>query len=409
MLTVRIAIFAVAVVLLAIVIQTIRTGAAENPRTQQTQQVAALDHAEQVAPMLKQGAEFMLTRQTDDGAWGRHPALTGLAIMAIHNVDVADIAKRDKAIARAMDYMLSFIQDDGAIFPAERSRKESANYPNYTTAIALITIALVNRPGDEAKMRAARRYLQASQFNDPDKVDFGGIGYGKTGRADLSNGSWAAEALYVTDYLDREPFSGDTSAAARIDKMWQDMTVFLTQCQNLPELNIQPYVSLQASDRGGFIYRPFESKAGDHSATDGAKSELISSGSMTYAGLKTMIYARLDRNDIRVKGAIDYLRHNYTLKENPGMGQQGRYYYLHTMAKALDTYGIDVLADADGVRHHWRNDIIAELRSLQHDDGSWANTDGRFWESVPELATPYAMICLKVSAGQLKFARAPRG
>ena len=79
------------------------------------------------------------------------------------------------------------------------------------------------------------------------------------------------------------------------------------------------------------------------------------------------------------------------------------------MAKALDAHGVDVLADADGGRHHWRNDIIAELRSLQHDDGSWANTDGRFWESVPELATPYAMICLKVSAGQLKFARAPRG
>ena len=123
MLTLRIAIFAVTAVLLAIVIQTIRISAAENPQAQQTQQVAALDHAEQVAPILKQGAEFMLTGQADDGAWGRHPALTGLAIMAIHNVDVADIAKRDEAIARAMDYMLSFIQDDGAIFPAERSRK----------------------------------------------------------------------------------------------------------------------------------------------------------------------------------------------------------------------------------------------------------------------------------------------
>ena len=154
MLNLRIAIFSVVTVLLAICIQ---TGAAGKTQTPQPQQVAALDHAAQVAPMLQQGAEFMLTRQTDDGAWGRHPALTGLAIMAVHNVDVADIAKRDEAIARAMDYMLSFIQDDGAIFPAKRSRKESANYPNYTTAIALITMALVNRPGDEAKMRVICR------------------------------------------------------------------------------------------------------------------------------------------------------------------------------------------------------------------------------------------------------------
>jgi squalene-hopene/tetraprenyl-beta-curcumene cyclase len=32
---------------------------------------------------------------------------------------------------------------------------------------------------------------------------------------------------------------------------------------------------------------------------------------------------------------MDWLRGNYTLEENPGMGPQGYFYYLHLMTKAL--------------------------------------------------------------------------
>jgi squalene-hopene/tetraprenyl-beta-curcumene cyclase len=358
-----------------------------------------------VQPMLQSASTFLLDRQADDGSWARHPALTGLCIMAVHDVAGVEPEKRDAAIDKGMAYMLSFIQNDGAIYPADRDRKESANYPNYTTSIALLTMAVLNRPQDIDAMRAARRYLQASQFDDPDAVDFGGIGYGRTGRADLSNGAWAAEALYATDYLDSEPFNNDQAAAAHVKKMWRDLAVFLEKCQNLPKVNKQSYTSHDKRDRGGFIYRPFESKAGDRSSgsDNGAQSQLISSGSMTYAALKTMIYARLGPNDARVRGAIDYLQRNYTLKKNPGMGQQGLYYYLHTMTKALDAYGAETFTDAEGNDHHWRHEIAAELSALQLENGSWVNANGRFWESVPELATAYNMIALKVITGQINL------
>ena len=44
---------------------------------------------------------------------------------------------------------------------------------------------------------------------------------------------------------------------------------------------------------------------------------------MTYAGLKSMIYAGLTANDPRVKAAFKWIRPHYSVQENPGMGQQG--------------------------------------------------------------------------------------
>ena len=70
---------------------------------------------------------------------------------------------------------------------------------------------------------------------------------------------------------------------------------------------------------------------------------------MTYAGLKSMIYAGLDRNDPRVKAALTYITQHYTLDENPGLGQQGLYYYYHTFAKTMAVLGEPTLVDAKGV------------------------------------------------------------
>ncbi len=61
---------------------------------------------------------------------------------------------------------------------------------------------------------------------------------------------------------------------------------------------------------------------------------------MTYAGLKSMIYAGLSHDDPRVKAAWDWITKNFTVDENPGMAalgpdsaQGGLYYYFYTMAR----------------------------------------------------------------------------
>ena len=66
-------------------------------------------------------------------------------------------------------------------------------------------------------------------------------------------------------------------------------------------------------------------------------------------------YARVDKNDDRVKSVISWLGNNYTLDENPGMGQEGLYYYFHLMAKALTAQQVQKLKLAEGREIDWEN------------------------------------------------------
>jgi squalene-hopene/tetraprenyl-beta-curcumene cyclase len=119
---------------------------------------------------------------------------------------------------------------------------------------------------------------------------------------------------------------------------------------------------------------------------------------MTYAGIKTMIYAGVDKNDKRVKAAYEWIRKNYTVDENPGMpkaaNQQGLYYYYHTMAKTLHVLGVDTVTDAKGVEHDWRKDLFEALAKRQRADGSWVNPADRWMEGDPNLVTGYALMTL---------------
>ena len=109
-----------------------------------------------------------------------------------------------------------------------------------------------------------------------------------------------------------------------------------------------------------------------------------------------MIYANLKQNDPRVVAVIKWLGDNYTVKENPGLGQQGLYYYYHAMAKALAAAQIDQLPLKDGKKADWRKDISGILLSKQREDGSWINDkSSRWWESDPVLVTAYAVLTLE--------------
>ena len=104
----------------------------------------------------------------------------------------------------------------------------------------------------------------------------------------------------------------------------------------------------------------------------------------------------VDAPDARdVAPVLDWLRHNYTLKENPGMGQQGLYYYFHTMAKALHAYDLDKLQTDQGAVP-WRKELSLRLLNLQNADGSWANENNRWWEKDPALVTSYAVLTLGI-------------
>jgi squalene-hopene/tetraprenyl-beta-curcumene cyclase len=173
------------------------------------------------------------------------------------------------------------------------------------------------------------------------------------------------------------------------DPAFQRALVFIARCHMLSRTNDQPFA--REGGDGGFIYSPAndgESKAGTIEV-DG-RVRLRSYGSMTYAGFKSMLYARVDREDPRVRAAWEWIGRHYTLDSNPNMPesqtQEGLYYYYHTFAKALLAWGEPKVTDAAGVAHDWRGDLCAALLRRQRADGSWINEADRWYEGSPDLS-----------------------
>ena len=125
------------------------------------------------------------------------------------------------------------------------------------------------------------------------------------------------------------------------------------------------------------------------------KAPLRTYGSMSYAGLQSLIYAQVKKDDPRIKAVMEWLSRNFTLAENPGMDEQGLYYYYQTMSKALSAAGVDELTLADGSKVDWRDELAKTLINKQKSDGSWVNTNNRWWEADPVLVTSYTVLALE--------------
>ena len=71
---------------------------------------------------------------------------------------------------------------------------------------------------------------------------------------------------------------------------------------------------------------------------------------MSYAGLKSMIFAGLKEDDPRVKAAVQWAAKSLQLSENPGLGDEGLFYYYHLFGKAIAALGQEELVDSKAPR-----------------------------------------------------------
>lgn len=346
----------------------------------------------EVQRAIDRGLSWLEAHQKPGGYWSDedHPAITALVLSGFQrNPDKEERDSADEVIDKGYDYLMECVQPDGGIY----------NKPalfNYNTAIGVMALLAADNPQYDPIIRRARQFLVNMQFDKgtQGKLDHpmdGGVGYGSSpDHSDMSNTLFALEALYHSRYLKQDSQSANTA-----ELNWDAAIQFIENCQNLPKYNEQAWASGDAQNRGGFVYRPGESKAGKMTLdSDSGRTALRSYGSMSYAGLLSYIYADLDRGDPRVQAVLNWLKRNYTLEENPGMGQEGLYYYYHTMTKALTVYGLKRLKTADGDVVNWRKALALELFNRQREDGSWVNDNGRWWENDPALVTAYVVLSL---------------
>ena len=351
--------------------------------------------AAELRAAIDRGAAFLLQSQNSNGWWSTpdQPAVTGLVLTAL-NLEPSGRFQRNRPseLSRAYDFILASVKPDGSI--------QRSGLANYNTALCLVALAAAADTNFTPVILAARRYLASSQVDlgvrgTNDTPFDGGIGYGsKYQHSDMNNTLTAIEAMRLSEtVLGKEKAA---PALAESDVNWAAVAHFLQHCQNLPSHNQEDWVSQDPKDRGGFVYYPGNSMAGGVTNALTGRVALRSYGSMSYGGLLSYIYAKVDKNDPRVVAVLDWLRSNYTIAENPGMDQQGYFYYLHLMTKALTAAGVDDLKLTGGGAVNWRAEVGTRLLKLQKTNGSWVNLEPRWWEADPVLVSAYAVMTLEI-------------
>jgi squalene-hopene/tetraprenyl-beta-curcumene cyclase len=328
---------------------------------------------------------YLKSTQAEDGSWGKpNPGITGLAITGM--LRSGKVGPRDPAVERGLKYIESLINPKAGHIAGKDPKVQ---LQNYVTCINVLALTSAGSDSYKAVVADAARFLRGLQWDEgegknPGDDFYGGAGYDSKSRPDLSNTQFFLDALVA-------------AGISRDDPAFQKAATFVSRCQNLKgEHNDQPWAG-KIND-GSFIYSAAAGGATKTQDGPNADGGLPGYGSMTYAGIKSLIYCGVSPKDERIRKAYEWVRKNYTLDRNPGMPEGrdrwGLYYYYHTMAKCLDVMGVDVVEDGAGKKHDWRAELTAKLASLQRPDGSWLNPKDHWMEGNPQIVTGYALMAL---------------
>ncbi len=332
----------------------------------------------EVKAVVDKAIKHLRSSQEKNGGFSSRRFGPGVTALVVAGLLQNGVSENDPMVAKALKYLESNVQDNGGIY--------NRFLANYTTSVAIMAFKEANTKGKyDTLLKNAGKFLKSIQHGPPgakeEDIEFGGFGYDKKSRPDMSNTAFTVEALLA-------------AGVDKNDPAIQNALKFISRSQNLPSEKNKEAFAKKAStdDKGGFVYTPINAKKNkDRTAAGGLRSM----GAMTYNGLKSYLYAGVDKTDPRVKAAMDWIKRHYTLKENPGVGQSGLYYYYHTFAKTMKTLGKDVFVDADGKKHFWKQELFEAIKSRQLPNGSWVNRkDRRFGEAIPDLATAFAILSL---------------
>ena len=339
---------------------------------------------------IDRGIDFLKISQSPDGYWTNadHPAVTAIALVAYQG-NPQKPKTTPNWVEKGYQYILKHVQPNGSIYVPNKG------LANYNTALSMMAMLASGDAKFNSTILNARRFLIGQQWDlgVKGKTDHpldGGVGYGNSyPHGDLNNTLTALEAIYYSRNIAKD------SPQSKTDLNWKAAISFIQNCQNLKSHNKQPWASDDPENKGGFIYFPGKSMAGEAKGSESGRTALRSYGSISYAGMLSYAYADLKQDDPRITAVKKWLEDNYTLEENPGMGAQGQFYYYYLMTKALTVYGAENLELTNGKKVDWRKQVGLKLMGLQDQDGSWINKKAsRWWENEKPLVSAYSVIAL---------------
>jgi squalene-hopene/tetraprenyl-beta-curcumene cyclase len=328
------------------------------------------DLRKKLTDSLEKGAAYLRQQQHADGTFDANPGITGMAATALLRQPGVSRDKQLAVVGKSLDYLAKMAKPDGGIYDKA--------IPHYITAVSMMAMVAGGRPQDKPLIEKGRQYLVEHLLDEGEGVPpsdkfYGGLGYGGTsdgGRADIIGLQYGLQAMKEADL--------PANNAA-----WEKAIKFIQRTQNNSETNDQKW----ASNDGGLVYYPGYSQAG----------ETRSYGAATYAGLISYSWANVKKTDARVQSVMKWVRNNYTVDENPGIGQKTVYYYYMVFAKALQAIGDTEIVDAKGQKHNWREDLGKKLLMLQHPEGYWVNTDKAELQDNKVLVTAFTMMAIEAT------------
>lgn len=324
--------------------------------------------SEEMRKSLVRAVDFLKSQRNGEN-WSSHPGITALCVLGILESPIPENEKRELT-GHSLGYLSGLQAEDGSISGNEKSTA------NYSTAFALMAMSA---SGDKAFGKAkekARAYLEKIQTDEgegcaKDGISYGGMGYNGNGRPDLNNLQVAMEALSAAGAE-----SGDPAVKKAL--------VFVNRCQATEENDLMPNVQ-----DGSFAYGPaLLSYAND------AGAESLKSGSLAISGLKCLLLCKPGQDDPRVKLALSWLERNFSLDENPGTGRAGLYFYYFNLSRTLRLMNLRELHGSGGDSVKWPEELAIRLLRKQRGDGSWVNTNAKYMENNPVLATAYALCAM---------------
>jgi squalene-hopene/tetraprenyl-beta-curcumene cyclase len=346
--------------------QTARPGAAVPARG------LSADTEKRLHESLRNAEAYLRSQQAADGTWEKHPGITALAATALLRQPGMPKAKQLETVGRTLDALAALAKPDGGIY--------EKTIPHYITAVSAMALVAGGRPQDRPVVDRARAYLAENLLDEgedvkPNESWYGGMGYGATTRADGRRAD-----IISLEYALRAMKEAELPAN---NPAWQKAIAFLQRTQNNSEANDQAW----AGNDGGFVYYPGFS----YHVDGGTKSY----GSVSYAGLLSYSWANVKKDDERVQAVLKWLGANYTVDENPGLGQKTVYYYYMVFAKALQAVGEPTIVDGQGRSHNWREELGRKLLSLQHPEGYWVNEVKDEMQDNKVLVTSFTMSAIQ--------------
>ncbi len=347
----------------------------------------------QQASALARAAEWLWSQQADDGGWHSQTygllksgqAMTPFVLHTLLEVPETVVARPAGGVDRALSFLRGHIKD-GAL---GLSDPDVLEYPNYSTAYALMCFVKAGDVRDSSRIAAMERYLLDQQYReangfDPQHLAYGGWGFGapirpgQPGHMDLAHTRRVLQALRASGCQDAQAF--------------QRAEHFLRLVQKHPD---EPRPQPGCLYDGGFYFSPIVLAANKGREDQSRSGQIRSYATATCDGVLALLAAAVRLDDERVQQATLWLQRHPQLDRPAGIPTD----YPEPWYDALYYYHLAVRSEAYArlaPPEDWRRLIAAQLAPHQQLDGHFVNRRSALMkEDDPLMATSLATIALQ--------------